>query len=82
MRRIAEPAHGLVEIIGYGEGVVEAGEYANRAPLQPIARMQARARSAGVAISAVETAALDEIPRRGAPAPGELEIDGGAEAVT
>ena len=82
MRRIAEPAHGLVEIIGYGEGVVEAGEYANRAPLQPIARMQARARSAGVAISAVETAALDEIPRRGTPVPRELEIDGGTEPVT
>ena len=82
MRRIAEPAHGLIEIIGYGEGVVEAGEYANRAPLQPIARMQARARSAGVAISAVETAALDEIPRRGTPVPRELEIDGGTEPVT
>lgn len=43
--------------------------------------MQARAGSAGGAISAVETAALDEIPRRGAPVPGKLEIDGGAEAV-
>lgn len=44
--------------------------------------MQARAGSAGVAISAVETTAPDEIPRRGAPVPRELEIDGGAEAVT
>lgn len=44
--------------------------------------MQARAGSAGVAISAAETTAPDEIPRRGAPVPRELEIDGGAEAVT
>lgn len=44
--------------------------------------MQARAGSAGVAISAVETTAPDEIPRCGAPVPRELEIDGGAEAVT
>ena len=44
--------------------------------------MQARAGSAGVATSAVQTAALDEITRRGAPVPGELEIDCGAEAVT
>lgn len=82
LRRIAEPAHGLVEIVGYSEGVIEAGKYANRAPLPPIARMQARAGSAGVAISAVETTAPDEIPRRGAPVTRELEIDGGAEAVT
>lgn len=82
LHRIAEPAHGPVKIIGDGEGGVEAGEYANRAPLPPIARMQTRTGSAGVAISAVETTALDETPRRGAPVPGELEIDGGAEAVT
>ena len=44
--------------------------------------MQARAGSAGVTISAAETTAPDEIPRRGAPVPRELEIDGGAEAVT
>lgn len=44
--------------------------------------MQARAGSAGVAISAAETTAPDEIPRRGAPDSRELEIDGGAEAVT
>ena len=44
--------------------------------------MQARAGSAGVAISAAETTAPDETPRRGAPVPGELEIDCGAEAVT
>lgn len=44
--------------------------------------MQTRTGSAGVAISAVEATALDEIHRRGAPVPGELEIDGGAEAVT
>lgn len=44
--------------------------------------MQARAGSAGVAISAAETTAPDEIPRRGAPVSRELEIDGGAEAVT
>ncbi len=72
----------MVEIVGYSEGVIEAGEYANRAPLPPIARMQARAGSAGVAISAAETTAPDEIPRRGAPVPRELEIDGGAVAVT
>lgn len=44
--------------------------------------MQASAGSAGVAISAAETTVPDEIPRRGAPVPRELEIDGGAEAVT
>lgn len=44
--------------------------------------MQARAGSAGMATSAVQPAALDEITRRGTPAPRELEIDGGAEAVT
>lgn len=44
--------------------------------------MQARAGSAGVATSAVQPAALDEITRRGAPVPGELEIDCRAEAVT
>ena len=30
LRRIAEPAHGLIEIFGYSEGVIEAGEYSNR----------------------------------------------------
>ena len=44
--------------------------------------MQARAGSAGVATSAVQTAAPDKIPRRGAPVPGELEIDCRAEAMT
>ena len=44
--------------------------------------MQTRTGSAGVAITAIETTALDEIPRRGAPVPRELEIDGRAEAVT
>ncbi len=45
-------------------------------------RSAAGAGPAGVAISAVETTAPDELPRRGAPVPRELELDGGAEAVT
>lgn len=35
-----------------------------------------------MAIAAVETAAFDEITRRGTPVAGELEIDGGTETMT
>lgn len=80
-RGVAKPSHDPIEIVGDGEWIVEAGKNTHSAPQPPITRVQACMRPAGLAIPAVETAAPDVIPRRDAPVPGELEIDGGTEAM-
>ncbi len=79
LRRTAEPAHGLVQVVCDLERIIEAGEDAHRAPLPPVAGMQARATATGLAGAAAETAAIDEIARGATRNGGKLEVDGRAE---